>query len=86
MARGWDSKSIEDQQAAAEQERSRQKKPPISAAAREQRVKLDALRLSRVKVVRDLESASNRQYRRMLEQALAHIDGEIAEISRSLDQ
>ena len=86
MARGWDSKSIEDQQAAAEQERSRQKKPPMSAKAREQQAKLDALRLSRVKVVRDLESASNHQYRRMLEQALAHIDGEIAEISRSRDQ
>jgi hypothetical protein len=86
MARGWDSKAIEDQQAAAEQERSKQKKPPLSAEARELQVKLDALRLSRTKVVRDLESASNHQYRRMLEHALAHIDGEIAQFNRSVDQ
>lgn len=86
MARGWDSKAIEDQQAAAEQERSKHHKPPLSAEAREQQAKLAALHLSRAKVVRDLEAAVNHEYRRMLERALAHIDGEIAQFSGSVDQ
>ena len=86
MARGWDSKAIEDQQASAAEERSKPQKPAMSAEVREQQAKLDALRLSRTKVTRDLEAASNRQYRQMLEQALAHIDNEISQISRSLDQ
>jgi hypothetical protein len=42
--------------------------------------------LSRAKVVRDLEAAVNHEYRRMLERALAHIDGEIAQFSGSVDQ
>lgn len=85
MARGWDSKAIEDQQATAAEERSTQRRPALTAEARQQQAKLDALRLSRARVISDLDSASHQQYRRMLEQALAHIDREIAQVDRSLD-
>jgi hypothetical protein len=85
MARGWDSKAIEDQQAAVAEERSKPHKPAMSAEVREQQAKLDGLRLTRTKVARDLEATSNRQYRQMLEQALAYIDNEISQISRSVD-
>ena len=77
MARGWDSKAIEDQQSAAEAEKSRQSRPELSAAEREVESRRQGLTLTRAKIVADLEAASDPRHRTMLEQALAHIDREI---------
>ena len=77
MARGWDSKAIEAQQAAAEAEKAQRRKHALSAVERERQEKLDGLLLARARVATDLESASSPGYRAMLEQALAHIDREI---------
>ena len=77
MARGWDSKAIEDQQSAAEAEKSRQSRPELSAAEREVESRRQGLTLARAKIVADLEAASDPRHRTMLDQALAHIDREI---------
>ena len=77
MARGWDSKAIEDQQSAAEAEKSRQSRPELSAAEREVESRRQGLTLARATVVADLEAASDPRHRTMLDQALAHIDREI---------
>jgi hypothetical protein len=80
MARGWESKSVEDQVAAAEAEKLNRSKPVVSAADRERRAKREGLLLSRAKLLRDLESALDARYRAMLEQAVAHLDDEIRAI------
>jgi hypothetical protein len=77
MARGWDSKAVEDQQAAAEAEKSNRAKPAVSAQERERREKRDGLRLARAKLLNDLQASSDRRHRAMLEQAIAHLDREI---------
>ena len=77
MARGWDSKAIEDQQSAAEAEKSRQSRPELSAAEREVESRRQGLTLARAKIVADLEAASDPRHRTMLDRALAHIDREI---------
>ena len=77
MARGWDSKAIEDQQAAAEAEKQNQSKPALTADERERRGRRDGLVLARARMRNDLASASDERYRAMLKQAIAHLDSEI---------
>ena len=80
MARGWESKSVEDQVAAAEAEKQNRSKPSLSTVERERQSKREGLLLSRAKLRRDLEAASDGRYRAMLERALAHLDDEISGI------
>ncbi|HEX8068883.1 MAG TPA: hypothetical protein VF546_02960 [Pyrinomonadaceae bacterium] len=81
MARGWESKSVEDQQQAAE-ERAQQKARPVhddSPAARARRERLEALRLSRARTLEQLERATNRAHREMLRRTLRAVETEIEE-------
>jgi hypothetical protein len=77
MARGWESKSVEEQQAEAKRE-------PSAGATRSQaetegRRKRDGLVLSRKNVAAQLERATSDAHRQMLERALADLDRQIAE-------
>ncbi len=74
MARGWDSKAVEDQQATAEAEKQTRAKPALTAEERERRAKRDGLALARARMLNDLESATDERYRTMLEEAIAHLD------------
>jgi hypothetical protein len=75
MARGWESKSVEEQQAAAgAQVESKQRLTPQQAAQKQER---DALLLSRKRVMQQLESVQNTRHRQMLESALADLDSRL---------
>ena len=76
MARGWESKSIESQQADRFQnsDTPRERLTPEQVS---QRRHLEGLRLSRVRVAKQLESASDPRLRKMLEEALADLDRQI---------
>ena len=78
MARGFESKSVEEQQAEAKRESSTGQK--LNPEQAERRRKRDGLVLSRKNVQRRLESISNPSHRQMLEAALAEIDRQIAEL------
>jgi len=79
MARGWESKSIESQQAdAAESRKSRKALSPEALAIETQRRELS---LARARVAADLERASAPAHRQMLEQALADLDQRIQRLS-----
>ncbi|MDX2150129.1 MAG: hypothetical protein SFV54_05305 [Bryobacteraceae bacterium] len=75
MARGWESKSVEEQMLAAEKA---VRTPPLSAEQVERNAKLQGLELERTRLRRELQAACNARHRGMLEQALAHVDGQIA--------
>lgn len=80
MARGWESKAIEAQQAEATEARS-PRKPLLTA---EQKVKLqkkESLLLNRRRIVEQLESASHPQYRTMLQDALAELDRKLVSLA-----
>jgi hypothetical protein len=76
MARGWESKSIESQQADKFQNSDipREHLTPEQIFRQHQ---IEGLRLSRARVTKQLESASDLRHRRMLEQALAELDRQI---------
>jgi hypothetical protein len=81
MARGWESKSVESQREDAvplELPRGAQMTPEELAL----RKKRDALSLSRTRVVQDLSTSSNPRYRAYLQEALAHLDAELARLEQ----
>jgi hypothetical protein len=72
MARGWESKSVEEQQAAANtQVELKQRLTPEQSARKQQR---EAIELSRRRVLQQLDEVQNPRHRQMLEAALAELD------------
>lgn len=76
MARGWESKAVESQQADAgiRPERGVARSP----ADRAREARREALRLARARVTADLTRAVQPAHRTMLERALASLDAELA--------
>jgi hypothetical protein len=78
MARGWESKGVEDQISAAEAARATRDRRQMTPEEVEIEAKRDGLLLARAKLARDLETVVDPRYRAMLERALAHVDAELA--------
>ena len=77
MARGWESKSVEDQIAATQAEQESRRQPVLSAADLERRARRDGLRLARARAVHELDTARNARHREMLERAIQHLDDQL---------
>ena len=75
MARGWESKSVEQQQEEAATSKSLAAPLTPEQIAREKR--RQGLLLSRQRVLQQLEAASNPRHRQMLEAALADLDAQL---------
>ncbi len=76
MARGWESKSVEQQQEQAKSSSSRGKQLTREQIAAEQVRR--GLELSRQRILQQLQVACNPQHRGMLETALADLDAQLA--------
>jgi hypothetical protein len=79
MARGWESKAVEDQIAAAEAEKQARERPELTAAERAQRTHRERLLLVRAKMAHDLEVSRHERHRALLTRALADLDAELGE-------
>lgn len=77
MARGWESKGVEDQIAAAE-ERKAGPKSARTPDELERESRRQGLLLSRTKIVRDIENACDDRHRASLQQALDYLDAQIS--------
>lgn len=78
MARGWESKSVEDQM-----ENAREKKKGSSTGHSKpvhHSRQHENLVLARARLLKDLETTVNPRYRQLLEASLADVDKQIAEI------
>ena len=78
MARGFDSKFVEAQQ--EEATRTHTIKPPMTAEERETAGRRVTLELARSRASSDLERATAPAHRRMLEQAIAALDDQLAKL------
>ena len=86
MARGWESKSVEDQIDAAKADRDAQIKPRLTSQQREQRELKQSLLLSRAQTLRRLKAATNDRYRAQLQSALDHLDAQLAQCEVNSDK
>jgi hypothetical protein len=85
MARGWESKSIENQidEAAAKKEARRTQNLTPSETQHLQRK--ETLLRERARIIREMERAYMRRHLVMLERGLAHIEAELAKLERPSD-
>jgi hypothetical protein len=84
MARGWESKSVEQQQ----EEMSAQRKTaraPLSLAEQQRNRKREGLLLSRERLTQQLQAATNPRHRQMLEQAIAELDSQLSSFKEVTD-
>ena len=77
MARGWESKSVEQQQDEMVNP-SKSSGPRLSPVEKAKNRKREGLLLSRKRLTQQLETSSRPQHRHMLEQAIAEIDKQLS--------
>jgi hypothetical protein len=80
MARGWESKAVEDQIGAIEAEKESRSRRALTSAELEQRTRREGLMMERARILRDMERGHKRRYLVLLERALAHVDAELARL------
>lgn len=80
MARGWESKSVEAQQSEA-QEKSAEFRPRLTAEAAANARQRETLRLSRQRVLEQLEKTQNPRHRSLLQNELADLDQKLASMA-----
>lgn len=80
VARGWESKSVEAQQDEARQKTVRSA-PPMSAAEAARWRQKENLRLSRQRVLQQMEASQNPRHRKVLQDALADLDEKLKQTS-----
>ncbi len=85
MARGWESKSVEQQQEESSSPNPTFR-PPLSPDQQKRNRKRDGLLLSRERLTQQLQAASNPRRREMLEQAIAELDSQLSSFKQVTDQ
>ena len=80
MARGWESKSVELQQADASHAES-SRGPRLTPDQAERLRQLDGLRLSRTRILQQLKLTQDSRHRQVLEAALSDLDARIQTLS-----
>ena len=80
MARGWESKSVEDQINEREAEAKNAQKKKQSPVEVEKEVKRQGILLARSRAASALDSARDERYRALLKRTLDHLDSELAKL------
>jgi hypothetical protein len=84
MARGWESKSVEQQQ----EEMSEQRKTaraPLSPEQQQRNRKREGLLLSRERLSQQLQAAANPRHCQMLEQSISELDRQLSLLEQVAD-
>jgi hypothetical protein len=81
MARGWESKAIEQQQVEAERSRHTMQKAPVTPDDREREQRRGQLALALKWTETELKTATRSQHREMLQLRLASIKSELDALS-----
>ena len=81
MARGWESKSVEDQVQEAQTKNDRSGKPQPTSSQPELHRRREVLLLSRARVESELASNPSARYKDQLTRALADLDAQLADLA-----
>lgn len=81
MARGWESKAVQDQIQEQQTDNNRRDKTQLTASQLEIRRRRQVLLLSCARVERELQSNPNPRYQEQLKQALADLDAQLSALS-----
>jgi hypothetical protein len=86
MARGWESKAVEDQQAEAAQKSAQSNFRPLSAAALARRERLESLRLAQSRLQEQFKRARSEAQQQWLANSLQQLEEEVAQLLESSTQ
>ena len=78
MARGWESKSVEDQIEARNSAAPETGKPKLNRLQRDLQARRESLLLSRKRTETMLQTARDEGFRRLQQRTLEHLDAELA--------
>ena len=79
MARGFESKQVEAQQEEAQRGR-KPARPELSVAQKDAQARRQTLQLARTRAAADLSRATAAAHKRMLEEAIAALNAQLAEL------
>jgi hypothetical protein len=83
VARGWESKSVEEQISERQADLEfADKQMQADRRETEQRIRRESIRLARSHTLTALESTHDERYRALLEATLAHLDSELAKLDQ----
>jgi hypothetical protein len=74
MARGWESKSVEEQQSQSQAQPPEPAGPQLTEEQRRRNRELESLRLARARITQQLAAATDERYKRQLQAALQDLD------------
>ena len=80
MARGWESKSVEEQQSEFGKPAGKTS-APANAESRQRASAIQALRLQRARVVEQLRQSQNARFNELMQKELAYLDRELSKLS-----
>ena len=81
MARGWESKSVEEQQSQAQQQTlSQDDKDALKRQNAEKLRKIQALKLNRARIREQIERSTNDRYKELLGRELEHVEQELKQL------
>lgn len=81
VARGWESKSVEAQQADASEKPAKLRAKMSTEEAARWREK-ESLRLARQRVLQQIEASTNPRHRRLMQDALTELDERIGRLNK----
>ena len=79
MARGWESKAVEEQIREREAEAERAAKTPLTPEQAALESRREGLSLARARAVDELRSTRHERRRALLERTIEHLDAELAQ-------
>ncbi len=82
MARGWESKSVEEQQAEASEPKLAPHLP-VTPEEQQRRREIDLLHLALCRTQNNLAAATSDRYRQQLQSAIADLERKIAKLQHS---
>ena len=78
VARGFESKGVEQQQQEAEERKANARRAVVSAEQAEVQRKRDGLMLQRTRILREIEISSSDLHRQTLQSGLKYLDDQLA--------
>jgi hypothetical protein len=85
VARGWESKSVEEQMDAAESRKTAASQPKLNEAQLRVERERESIELSRGRILRELEAARHPRHREQLSAALSFLDERLSKLQNELE-
>jgi hypothetical protein len=86
VARGWESKSVEEQMDAAETRKAAPAQPKLNEAQLRSEKERESIELSRERILRELQAARHPRHREQLSQALNFLDERLSKLLAELER